>query len=339
MAQSLTSKHVGRLLEDLQAHPTHTALNFKAPSKVKAGETAFHNVSALCDGQKVEPLYVQFNDVIITSAIGDPTDMSTERAKSLAKYPAMRLRLTSTVQKAGLFGQWIDQADVCFDNYADSIHAVNPLAGGGKKRSILHRSYVKDGKEVFIAEPEFQFDLQLVELSGMNYGQVSVFSQKHFIAPLRGTPKCTLLEWTLGPDGKEVLSEPKVEVNGVMVPVDFKNIHLWITPGSVIKRGRTFVDFCESASALSCPLRLHWAAIEINRKKGVIEDDYVPPASLASQLGVAPPTAAAANADPVAADASVPVEPADEQVPTVTVDITVGDHQAPGADDNIQFTE
>ncbi len=331
MTQSLTSKHVGRLLEDLQAHPTHTALNFKAPSKVKAGEAIFHSVTAMCDGQKVDPLYVQFNDVVITAAIGDPTDMSTERAKSLAKYPAMRLRLTSTVSKGGLFGQWIDLADVCFENYANAIRAVNPLAGGGKKRSILHRSYMKDGKEVVISDPEFQFDLQLVELSGMNYGQVSVFSQKHYITPLRGTPKCTLLEWSLGADGKEVLSEPKVEVNGVMVPVDFKNIHLWITPGSVIKRGRVFVDACESASALSCPLRLHWAAIEINRKTGVIEDDYVPSASLASQLGVTPVAAAAAEPTP----AGSTTEP--EQVPVVD---SASEQQAPScADDSIQLTE
>jgi hypothetical protein len=121
-----------------------------------------------------------------------------------------------------------------------------------------------------------------------------------------------------------------------MVPVDFKNIHLWVTPGSVIKRGRVFVDACESASSLSCPLRLHWAAIEINRKTGVIEDDYVPSASLASQLAASqvPQPTAAEPSEPAAAE-----PPTDAQPPTDTVNIIIGEQQAPGADDNIQLTE
>jgi len=238
--------------------------------------TVFYNCSLKVDGKKSAG-YISFNkDIPLTKGVADPANKDDQRTK----FPGTRLNVETSLSRAGCVGRVLEKMTPSYNAQVTKMIE----AGDMEEKPIhplmqTHYSTKKDvpveyrGKP--IPDPKIRFKLDFKPYPAN-------FPNK----TLAGQPKTQILDWStrkiiVEKDGKarEEFSAAVVLVDGTedqYEPVGELNVHKFITPGSVLKRGRLQLNSANcNAQCVSLPIIASKLVIQKGAEEGWQEDNEI----------------------------------------------------------------
>jgi hypothetical protein len=152
---------------------------------------------------------------------------------------SQRPQLSMYVSKMGDMGKYLSKIQAKWSAMMQPVVDGGHLFKGKEIKNIMQMTVSENSAEnpgAPLDDPIFRMKLSSKDKDG----KLEVFPDTFPISALRGKPKteyfdhrkCRIV------NGEPVYEPAMVEENGKMVPVDFTNIHKFVTPGSILKRGR-----------------------------------------------------------------------------------------------------
>lgn len=200
--------------------------------------------------------WFKVTDEIPLRGMADPNNKDDKRNK----FEGTRLTLECKLSNSGYMGKYLNIVNKVW------LMHVNQLVS--EKAFILGRRGIKPLLQTHTSmenptEPNAPIDDPAVRFS-ISTGK---FSERHYIEFLRGRPETEFLDAAnamTDSKGKTIYSSPMVKVDGKSVPLDWKNIHLFVKYGSRLMPGS--IIHASSASVSQA-----WVAVSIMIHRAIIK--------------------------------------------------------------------
>ena len=294
----------------------------KKEEKVYKG-TRFLNAWFNVGASKRSNGWFQIEDVLIPMGIADPADKTDKRNE----FEGTRLQFASTVSKAGTFGQLLSKLQPEYRKQIDALVAAGTINLAGKTvRDIITVVHGPNSKNAGQPIEDPYISLKI------DFDPYPATFKPAFLA---GLPRTQILDWrtrTVDANGVEQFQPAKVmNEAGVEELVNDKNLHKFVTPGSIIRRGRVNIpSVTVFKDGISMPINAARMIIEPGNAAKFSDDAPVNAAALKTALApavavaVVPAAVAvpAAPAAPVPTAVAVPAAPVPAVAVAATDDIT-----------------
>lgn len=232
------------------------------------------------------------DEVPLTAGIAAP---GTKETNPSAEFEGTRLQLTTKLSKAGKWGQFLDLLEPKWEEQVKRLADENVIDLDGKKvHPLMQRNFSKktkakdtEGKSLAnqpLTDPTIRFKMDF-----------NVFPPKYPHKFLVGVPKTQIFDYrtrTVNEKGVEQFKLATiVDDFGKEVPVDANNVHKFITPGSVLKKGRIMMNsVSESQGWVSLTPIITRAVIEPAGEEGFDDEETVDDVNDAVTNAFAAPT-------------------------------------------------
>lgn len=268
---SITVTNVADALASIIAAPdTFLSIEKKKEDKMYKG-SRFFNTKYSIAGKKRDGWFSAKN-VQLGKGIADPTDKNDKSTE----HEGTRLQLTSSVSKAGITGEFLSKFN---EQWPKSIKplTIKPLTegvppmidmDGCKLHEIIQ---TKTGKSSKIPGQPIEDGVIRWKL---DFGK---YPETHPVKALRGTQKSIILDASKPIEGKTGPYDfhPATVENddGVQVPVNETNIHLFINDGCIAKELRwSMPSVAQSQSWVSLPMLVSKVVIEQGAEGGFSDE-------------------------------------------------------------------
>ncbi len=287
----------------IASHPDfYTLVKKKEKEGAKPTKCKYLNVTwKTLDGKASNMQLFGIQDVPL-SAIKDPAARTGAEADC-------KPQLTSSVSRMGDFGTFIMAAQKLWPGKVEEQIAAGNLSKGKKLKNLVQltiseESQVNPGG--LLDDPKFRWTIS---------EPTEKFPENYPISSLANKPKTQIFDYSTGRvvNGKAVYDLATVDgPGGKRVPVDFSNIHKFVTAGSKLVYGRfTMSSVAGSAHYNSMQVHMNYAIIEKGRPQEI--DDAIPmPAPASSAVPPAFTNAPVNNNNDNNAPAQAPITSASE---------------------------
>jgi hypothetical protein len=246
----------------------------------------------------------------LTCGVADPEDLNDKRNE----FEGTRLQHQTSVSKAGAFGEFLSKLNPIFKQNVETLAANGTISLDKKEIHGLVQTHYSASHPEKPNEPMedgvVRFKIDFDTFPGM---------YKHKF--LRGQPRTQFFDYStryIDADGREQFKVAMVENDdGEMEPVTTKNLHKFVTKGSIIRRGRIMMPSVPvSKSYVSLPIVCNRIILETGADDGFSDDAPVVNTNTNVKAALAP-TPAATQTTPTA---PVTVEEAPAAVTQAEVD-------------------
>jgi len=297
-------------LAAINADPSKVlAIEKKKETKAYKGTTflnAFYNI----DGSKKEGWF-SIENVPLTCGVADPEDLNDKRNE----FEGTRLQLQTSVSKAGAFGEFLFKLNTVFKQNVETLAANGTISLDKKEiHGLVQTHYSASHPE----KPNEPMDDGVVRFK-IDFDTFPAMYKHKF---LRGQPRTQFLDYStryIDAEGREQFKVAMVENDdGEMEPVTTKNLHKFVTKGSIIRRGRIMMPSVPvSKSYVSLPIVCNRMIIETGADDGFSDDAPVVNTNTNVKAALAPTTT---QTTPTVQTAQTPVEEAPAAVTQAEVD-------------------
>ena len=237
---------------------------------------AFFNIGA----SKRSNGWFHFENMLIPMGIADPADKTDIRNE----FEGTRLQFASSVSKAGEFGAFIAKLQPEYRKQIDALTTAGIIKLDGQKiHDLITLLTGKNSKNPNqpIADPYLSIKI--------DFDPYPMTFKPTFLA---GTPRTQILDWntrTIDASGKEsFLPAMVMSDDGVKELVTAKNLHKFVTPGSIIRSGRVNIPSVAISQAwISMPITANRVIIEPGGEAGFSDEVIDTGALKAALTGVA----------------------------------------------------
>jgi len=276
MASTIKVFTAEQALEALNADPTKVlVLEKKKDDKMYKG-TRFLNAYFNIGTDMKKEGWFNVEDIELSCGIADPNGPKNSKNE----FESTRLQLETTVSRAGEFGQFLLGLDAQWRAQVAQQAATGVIDMEGKKVHGLVRSSLSKKNEKnpggVIEDPVIGFKI--------DFNQFPALYRHKF---LRGLPRTQFFDYStryIDEHGREQFKVAMVENDsGELEPVTAKNVHKFVTEGSILRKGRVMMPSeAESSSWVSFPIVINRAVIEQGGAGGFSDDAPVTPGATAN---------------------------------------------------------
>jgi hypothetical protein len=280
------------LLAGVTANPdTVLTIEKKKDDKVFKG-TRFLNLFWNIGNKTRREGWFKFENIALTDGMADPTNLQDKRNQ----YDGTRLQLQTTVSNAGDYGKALLALNPHWRAKIEKMAGEKIINLTGRKIHDLVQLTLSEDNEKNPGKP---LEDPIIRFK-VDFGTYPATYPHKFLA---GQPKTQFFDFDkpyLDQNGQTQYRAATVvdPATGKEVPVNTKNVHLFVTPGSVIMFGRV--------NASSVPISQSWASLPITINRCVLKQGG--PAGFSDE---APVEATNAN---IAAALAAPVAPANAAI-------------------------
>lgn len=206
-------------------------------------------------------------DIEITRGVADPADIGDSRNA----FEGVRLQLTSTVSLAGPFGEFLLRMNPVWREIVAKLIAAGTIDAEGRKIHDLLQTHVSKTSDrnpgAPIDDPFVRFKIDF-----------SRFPQNYKHKFLVGQPRTQFFDYkTAYVDDRGMTQYLPATVadptTGEQVPVVESNVHLFVTDGCVLRKGRIMMSSAVvSQSWISLPIHIGRAVIETQGNAGFTDE-------------------------------------------------------------------
>lgn len=255
-------------LAAVQANPNKVlTAEKKKDDKPCKGGSRFLNAYWTVGADVKKDGWFSIENIPLSDGIADPSNKNDKRND----FDGTRLQLQTSVSRAGAFGQFLNLLNPGWRTYVDSLIKDGVINANGKKVHDLLQLTLSDNNEktpgAKIEDPIIRFKIDF-----------GTFPQLYKHKFLVGQPKTQIFdfrtEYTDDKGNKQYKpAMVKDPATGADVPVNEKNIHLFVTKGSVLRKGRIMItSLAISQSWISLPIYINRAVIEPGAEEGFSDD-------------------------------------------------------------------
>lgn len=224
----------------------------KKDAKPGKGGSMFLNVKFHgIEGMPKTDGWFSLKDIPI-SAVQDP-------AKKKPGQEETKPQISMKLSEAGEFGKFIMALQPIWQRKVKEL--------GDSGAIVIGRRVVHDLLQLTISESALENAGQpltdpIIRIKMADLGDN--FPPTYPISVLQNKPKTEVMDYRTSPDGEPPYKQAAIiDESGNEVPVSFANMHKFITPGSILRRGRV--------SITSAAISQNWISLQITINKAVIE--------------------------------------------------------------------
>ncbi len=267
----------------IKADPTKVlTIEKKKEDKVYRGNTRYMNATFNIGIHVKKSGWFWANDIEITRGMAAPGDPNDKRAEN----ENMRLVVQTTLSRCGEFGEFLKALNPQWINQVNTMMANGDIKEKGKKAKGLFQDKLSDNNTENpggdIEDPIVRFDIDF-----------KPYAATYYIPELRNTPKSQFLDYGskyLDKNNKEqfkpaIVADP---TTGLEAPVNANNVHLLVTTGSIIRRGRFVVQTVTIGKTwITLSIELTRAVMEAGPSGGFSDEVYASPEEVAAAVTAA----------------------------------------------------
>ncbi len=263
-------------------------LNIEKKKEDKAYKgTKFLNVYWNISNEVKKSGWFSIEDVELTDGVADPANKNDKRND----FEGTRLQLQTTVSKCGAFGQFLLTLNPEFK--ATLLRLVED------KTIVLLNRDLHDLVQLTLAMTNEKNPGGIIEDPIIRFKvDFRTFPPTYMHKFMAGLPKTQFFDWNtryLDDAGREQFKAAMVTdpVTGLETPVVSENLHLFVTKGSIIRKGRIMMpSVAISSKCVSMPIQINRCVLEPGASAGFSDEAPV--------TAVKPTVAPAAGAAQVA---------------------------------------
>lgn len=266
-------------------------LSFEKKKEDKAYKgTRFLNVYVTIGAEVRKEPWFSVENIPLSVGVADPENAQDKRNE----FESTRLQLETTLSRAGPFGQFLKKLDpeyrkIIAEKSSDgSINISNRKIHGLLQTHLSEENPKNPGAEM--DDPAIRFKI--------DFGS---FPQMYKHKFLIGQPRTQIFDYRtryVDENGREQFKAATiVNDNGEEEPVTSKNLHKFVTRGSILHKGRVMMpSLAISSNWVSIPIIINRAVIEPGGEDGFSDDGPVNAAAVKSAIvGVQAAVAPAIN--------------------------------------------
>lgn len=246
--------------------------------------------------------WFSFENVELTDGIADPANKEDRRNE----FEGTRLQLQTTLSRAGQIGEFLSLLNPQWRKQVEDLGSSNVIDLDGRKiHDLLQLTLSKKNENNpggKIDDPIIRFQIDF-----------ATFPQKYPHAFLRGLPRTQFYDARTEYKDEQGRVQYKLATitkdDGTEEPITEKNVHLFVTKGSKIVKGRLMMPSVPvSQSWVSLPMVANRIVLMPGTGGGFTDDDFGPndiatiKSALTTQLSPAAPATSTADAEPPSPD-------------------------------------